>query len=104
MTETTTNKMRTSQKNNDLRTFLSLLEKENDLIIIKKSIEPKFEIAALASKLGGGQAILFETVKHSRIRVVCNILGNRRRFSLAIGSKREQLIHSYVTAAMKRTI
>ncbi len=103
MRETTTNKMGTSQKNNDLRTFLSLLEKENDLIIIKKSIEPKFEIAALASKLGGGQAILFETVKHSRIRVACNILGNRRRFSLAIGSKKEQLIHSCVTAAMTRT-
>src|SRR6266571_1421232 len=103
MRETTTNKMGTSQKNNDLRTFLSLLEKENDLIIIKKSIEPKFEIAALASKLGGGQAILFESVKHSRIRVACNILGNRRRFSLAIGSKKEQLIHSCVTAAMTRT-
>jgi anhydromevalonate phosphate decarboxylase len=103
MRETTTNKMRTPQKNNDLRSFLSLLEKENDLIIIKKSIEPKFEIPALASKLGGRQAILFETVKHSEIRVACNILGNRRRFSLAIGSKKEQLIHPYITAAMTRT-
>lgn len=103
MRETTRNKMGTSEKNNDLRTFLSLLEKESDLIIIKKSIKPKFEIAAITSKLGGRQAILFETVKHSRIRVVCNILGNRRRFSLAIGSKKEESIHSYVTAAIART-
>src|SRR5438034_2322501 len=103
MRETTRNKMGTSQKNNDLRTFLSLLEKENDLIIIKKSIEPKFEIAALTSKLGGRQAILFETVKHSKIRVVCNILGNRSILSLAIGSKKDTLIHSYITAAMTRT-
>jgi 4-hydroxy-3-polyprenylbenzoate decarboxylase len=85
--------METSQKSNDLRAFLRLLDKENDLIIIKKCIEPKFEIAAIASKLVGGQAILFETVKHSRIRVACNILGSRRRFSLAIGAKKEDLIH-----------
>lgn len=99
----TTNKMETSQKNNDLRAFLRLLEKEKDLIIIKKCVEPKFEIAAIASKLEWGQAILFETVNHSRIRVACNILGSRRRFSLAIGAKKEELIHSYVTAAMTRT-
>ncbi len=46
MRETTTNKIKISEKNIDLRNFLSLLEKENDLIIIKKSIEPKFDIAA----------------------------------------------------------
>ena len=50
----TTNKMETSQKNNDLRAFLRLLEKEKDLIIIKKCVEPKFEIAAIESKLEGG--------------------------------------------------
>ena len=103
MRETTTNKIKISEKNIDLRNFLSLLEKENDLIIIKKSIEPKFDIAAIVSKLGGGQAILFETVKDSRIRVACNILGNRGRFFLAIGAKKEKLIHSYVTEAMTRT-
>ena len=103
MRETTKNKIKISEKNIDLRNFLSLLEKENDLIIIKKSIEPKFDIAAIVSKLGGGQAILFETVKDSRIRVTSNILGNRGRFFLAIGEKKEKLIHSYVTEAMTRT-
>lgn len=103
MRETTSNEIETSENNIDLRNFLSLLKEENDLIIIKKSIEPKFEIAALVSKLGGGQAILFETVKDSRIRVACNILGSRGRFSLAIGAKKEKQIHSYVTEAMRRT-
>ncbi|MFY9871901.1 MAG: UbiD family decarboxylase, partial [Candidatus Nitrosopolaris sp.] len=104
MREPTTNKIEISENNIDLRNFLSLLEKENELIIIKKSIDPKFEIAAIVSKMGGGQAILFETVKDSRIRVACNILGNRGRFFLAIGAKKEKLIHSYVTEAMTRTI
>ncbi len=103
MRETTTNKIEASENNVDLRNFLRLLEKENDLIIIKKSIDPKFEIAAIVSKVGGRQAILFETVKGSRIRVASNILGSRERFSLAIGAKKERLIHSYVTERMKRT-
>lgn len=104
MRKTTTNKIETSQNNIDLRNFLSLLEKENDLIIIKKNIDPKFEIAAIVSKLGGGRAILFETVKDSNIRVACNILGSRERFSLAIGAKKEKLIQSYITEAMSRII
>jgi 2,5-furandicarboxylate decarboxylase 1 len=103
MRETTTNKIEASENNVDLRNFLRLLEKENDLIIIKKSIDPKFEIAAIVSKVGGRQAILFETVKGSRIRVASNILGSRERFSLAIGAKNEKLIHSYVTETMRRT-
>ena len=103
MRETTTDKIEISENSIDLPNFLSLLEKENELIIIKKCIDPQFEIAAIVSKLGGGQAVLFETVKDSRIRVACNILGNRGRFFLAVGAKKEKLIHSYITEAMTRT-
>ena len=45
------NEKRLFKKNNDFRSFLNVLEKENDLIRINKTVSTKFEIAALVSKL-----------------------------------------------------
>jgi 3-polyprenyl-4-hydroxybenzoate decarboxylase len=44
----------------DFRSFLFLLEKEEELVRISKSVSTKFELAAVVSKLEGKQAVLFE--------------------------------------------
>ena len=42
--------------------FLNELEKTDQLVRIKKSVNPKFELAGIVSKLDKGKAMLFESV------------------------------------------
>ena len=93
----------------DLHEFLHLLKLQNDLLTINKQVSPKFELAAISSKLDQKQAILFENVEGSGMSVVTNILGTRKRFSLAIGADDSGLIHSHIlesmsSASYKKTI
>lgn len=88
--------------NNDFRGFLSLLEKENDLIRINKTVSSKFEIAAVVSKLERKQAVLFEKIEGSEILVASNILGTRKRFSLALGVKDEKSIHDHIVKSIAK--
>ncbi|HEX9678379.1 UbiD family decarboxylase [Nitrososphaera sp.] len=73
--------------NADLRSYLALLEKQGELVHVKKQVDAKFEIAAVVSKLDGGQAVVFDNVRASKISVVSNICGTAKRFHLAIGAK-----------------
>jgi 2,5-furandicarboxylate decarboxylase 1 len=89
----------------DFRSFLHLLENENDLVRINKPINPKFELAAIVSKLEGKQAVIFETVKdNNKIRVASNIVGTRKRFSLAIAASDQKFIHARITESIPRAI
>jgi anhydromevalonate phosphate decarboxylase len=90
------------KKNNDFRSFLNVLEKENDLIRINKTVSTKFEIAALVSKLERKQAALFENVQDSRIYVASNVLGTRKRFALAIGAIDENSIHTHIIQSIAK--
>lgn len=89
----------------DLRSFLEILESENDLLRVNKNVKPKFELAAVVSKLEGKHAILFEKVNESdQISVASNVVGTRKRFSLAIGAKEQKLIHARVTQAIPKAL
>ncbi len=93
-----------SHKHEDLRTFLQLLGDEKGLLVIRKSVDPKFEIAAIASKVSNSQAVLFEKVRRSKLRVVSNILSRRSSFCLALGVENETEIHSRISAAVKNAL
>jgi 2,5-furandicarboxylate decarboxylase 1 len=84
----------------DLHGFLHLLQQQNDLLTVDKKVSPKFELAAISHKLDRKQAILFEHVEGSGMRVVTNILGTRKRFSLAIGTDNPIMIHSHIIDSM----
>jgi len=84
-----------------LSDFLSELQKKNDLIRIKKLVDPKFELAAIVSKLNGGKVVLFESVKNSKIKVAANVLGTRNRIALSINSKNENLIQEKINDAIR---
>jgi 2,5-furandicarboxylate decarboxylase 1 len=93
---------------NDFRSFMMMLENENELVHVKREVNAEYEIAAVTAKLDGRQAILFENVRDSKSRVMCNVLATPRRFYLALGGTSQrpndynvkQNIHTRVTEAL----
>lgn len=85
----------------NLRSFLDLLARENDLIHINAEVDPNLELAEIHRRViaRGGPAILFEHVKGSRYPVVTNLFGTSRRIELAFGPKPEALVREAVHVA-----
>src|SRR5918994_6718371 len=69
----------------DLRGFLLMLQSENELVCVKRDVNAEYEIAAVTARLDSKQAVLFERVRGSKSRVVCNVIATPRRFYLALG-------------------
>lgn len=97
-------------KNNsaDLRSFLLMLQTQDELVRIKRHVNAKYEIAAVTARLDRKQAVLFEKVQGSKNRVVCNVIATPRRFWLALGGtshKADEVdikknIHARITKAL----
>ncbi len=86
-------------KNNsaDLRSFLFMLQNQNDLVRVSRDVNTEYEAAAVTARLDGGNAVLFENVKESKSRVICNVVGTPKRFYLALGGAiHQQFIESYI--------
>ncbi len=84
-----------------LRTFLDLLNRENEIVTIKAEVDPCLELAEIHRRVisKGGPALLFERVKGSRYPVVTNMFGTERRIDLAFGPKPEWLVRELVHIA-----
>jgi 4-hydroxybenzoate decarboxylase subunit C len=82
----------------NLRSFLELLARENDLTTVGAEVDPHLELAEIHRRVigRGGPALLFERVKGSRYPVVTNLFGTARRISLAFGPKPEALFRRAV--------
>ena len=93
---------------NDFRSFLLMLQSENELVRVKRDVNAEYEIAAVTARLDGKQAVLFEKVRGSKSRVVCNVVATPRRFYLALGGTSQKAneanvkknIHARVTEAL----
>jgi len=92
---------------NDLRSYLSLLQNEGELVRVKQDVSSEFELAAVTAKLDGKQAVLFEKVRGSKIGVAANIVGTPKRFYLAVAGSRKaketnvkKAIHARITEAL----
>jgi UbiD family decarboxylase len=85
----------------NLRSFLDLLTRENELIHINAEVDPYLELAEIHRRViaRGGPALLFERVKGSRYAVVTNLFGTARRIELAFGPKPEALVREAVHVA-----
>jgi 4-hydroxybenzoate decarboxylase subunit C len=85
----------------NLRSFLDLLRRENDLVTIDAEVDPYLEIAEVHRRVieRGGPALLFKRVKGSRFPVVTNLFGTAKRIELAFGHKPEQFIKQVVSVA-----
>ena len=73
----------------DLREFISALEKRGLLRRIRAEVDPELEITEIADRVSkqGGPALLFENPRGSAIPVLINALGSRERMHLALGVK-----------------
>ena len=85
---------------NDLREFIEFLENENEIIRIKKRVASTFELPAIVSKLDGNKAVIFENVENKSIPVISNLLGTRKRFAMAMGSKENNDIHQIINKSI----
>ncbi|MCM3869837.1 MAG: UbiD family decarboxylase, partial [Pyrinomonadaceae bacterium] len=85
----------------NLRTFLDLLRKENEIISIEAEVDPYLETAEIHRRViaQGGPALLFKRVKGSTYPVVTNLFGTARRIELAFGPKPEALVREFAHLA-----
>jgi len=85
----------------DLRTFLDLLYRENEILNIEAEVDPYLEAAEIHRRVieRGGPALLFKRVKGSRYPVVTNLFGTARRLELAFGPKPERLVRELAHVA-----
>ncbi|MFN2531341.1 MAG: UbiD family decarboxylase [Pyrinomonadaceae bacterium] len=85
----------------NLRTFLDLLTRENEILTVAAEVDPYLEVAEIHRQVieRQGPALLFERVKGSRYPVVTNLFGTERRLDLAFGPKPEQVVAETVAVA-----
>ncbi len=85
----------------NLRSFLDLLARENDVVRVEALVDPYLELAEIHRRVieRGGPALLFERVKGSRYPVVTNLFGTARRIERAFGAKPEALVRDVVHVA-----
>lgn len=88
-------------KINGFSDFLKALEGVNQLVRIRKSVNPQFELAGIVSKMDKGETVIFESVKGSSIKVAANVLGTRYRIALSINANNENMIQERINDAIR---
>ncbi len=82
----------------DLRSFIELLRRENQLHVIEEQVDPNLEIAEIHRRVieRQGPALLFTNVKGSNFPVVTNLFGTAKRLELAFGKRPQQFVQDLV--------
>lgn len=85
----------------DLQSYLELLRRENNLLVIEEEVDPYLEIAEIHRRVIAtqGPALLFTNIKGSDFPVVTNLFGTNKRLELAFGSKPQQFVKDVVHLA-----
>lgn len=85
----------------NLRSFIDLLRRENEIVEISAEVDPYLEIAEIHRRIidEKGKALLFTNVKGSNFPVVTNLFGTKRRIDLAFGPKPLEFVKRAVHAA-----
>jgi len=80
-----------------IKYFIEELRARGDILSISTPLDPKYEISAVLSEIGKKEvpAILFEKVKGHRLPVLGNLLGTRKRLSLALGIDPDKLFDEF---------
>ena len=85
----------------NLRSFLDLLRRENDLVTVDCEVDPYLEVAEIHRRVieRGGPALLFTKVKGSSFPVATNLFGTKKRIEFAFGPRPEQFVKELVSVA-----
>ncbi len=90
---------------NDLREWISKLDKAGELRRVEAEVDPILEIAEITDRVsksaGGGKALLFENLKgHRGAKVLINQFGSEQRMKMALGvdslNEIAQRIHDFL--------
>jgi len=83
---------------------MEYLKENGELLPLAIPLSPKFEISTILSELGKREspALLFEKVKGHSFSVVGNLLGTKRRLSMALGVERENFFENALSKLEKR--
>src|SRR5688572_19095698 len=71
----------------DLRDWISLLEREGELVRVDAEVDPDLEVTEIVDRVvkSGGPALLFTNPKGSRHPLLINQFGTERRMAMAFG-------------------
>ncbi len=71
----------------DLREWISLLEREDELVRVTAEVDPRLEVTEIVDRIvkDDGPALLFEHPKGSSVPLLINQFGTERRMCLAFG-------------------
>ncbi|CAK8725714.1 putative protein CT_085 [Candidatus Electrothrix aarhusensis] len=85
----------------NLRQYLDILRRENELLVIDTEVDPYLEIAEIHRRViaSNGPALLFTKVKGSSFPVVTNLFGTNRRLELAFGTRPMDFVADLVRLA-----
>jgi len=85
----------------DLQSYIAILKKESELLVIDVEVSPYLEIAEIHRRVirQGGPALLFTNVQSSSFPVVTNLFGTGRRLELAFGRRAQNFVADMVRTA-----
>ncbi|MBC8414225.1 MAG: UbiD family decarboxylase [Nitrospira sp.] len=88
---------------NDLRVYIEILKKENEILFIDEQVDPYLEIPEIHRRVieKGGPALFFRNVKGSAFPVVTNLFGTENRMDLAFGKRPVRFVNDLVKFAEK---
>ncbi|MEN8264426.1 MAG: UbiD family decarboxylase [Nitrospirota bacterium] len=85
----------------DLRTYIDILKREDEVIFVDAEVDPYLEIAEIHRRVieKGGPALFFGNIKGSKFPVVTNLFGTERRIDLAFGKRPVRFVNEAVKFA-----
>ena len=89
----------------DLRSFIEVLERENQIVRVKKPVEPQNQLSALTWQALPDKAILFESLPgFSQWQAAAGIIESRARMALALGVTPQEVLPEYSRRARESLI
>jgi len=87
-----------------IKDFIESLKENGELLTLSTPLSPKFEISTVISELGKKEApaLLFEKVRGYQFPVIGNLLGTKKRLSMALGVDQENFFENALSKLKKR--
>ena len=67
-----------------LRMFLKKMEEQNEVLHVRDSVSPRFEVSSIIQVFSKGPVLLFENVEGYKTRIAANVCGTRSRICSAL--------------------
>ena len=84
-----------------IKDFIEYLKENGELLTLPTPLRPRFEISTILSELGKKEApaFLFEKVKGHQLPVIGNLLGTKKRLSMALEVDQENLFENALSGS-----